>query len=182
MHLLVGCRAVSSLGPQEWASLCAAHTLPLHTPAGFVAPGLELTGGQRTGNNALLYKAHTLPLHTPAGCMAPGWQLHGGPGTGVTTHCIIEPKLSLCMHLLVCCKAVSSTVVLGGVPCPCIQYIAYLGSKHILSPGLPHLFLRFKLITYTQNGTLKVSSAKNILSVRTNNTVQLPNFDCTRTK
>ena len=139
-----------------------------------MAPGLELTGGQRTGNNALLYKAHTLPLHTPAGCMAPGWELHGGPGTGVTTHCIIEPKLSLCMHLLVCCKAVSSTVVLGGVPCPCIQYIAYLGSNHILSPGLPYLFLRFKLITYTQNGTLKVSSAKNILSVCTNNTVQLP--------
>ena len=55
-----------------------------------------------------------------------------------------------------------------------MQYIACVGSNDILSPGLPSLFLRFKLITCAQNGTLKVSLAKYILSVRTNNMAREP--------
>ena len=66
----------------------------LHTPAGCIAQGWELTGGQRTGNGVLLHRAHNLPLHTPAGCTAPGWELHGGLGTGVTTTASQSPNLS----------------------------------------------------------------------------------------
>ena len=144
--------------------LFTAQTLNYHASASWLQ-GYEQPGCHTTGNSILLCAAQTLCLHSPAGLLQGSEQ----PGClpQVTAHCSVLPKLLGCMHLLVGCRDVGSLVAMGHVS-------ALASSYQPLYLEHPYQFLRFKMVTHTQNGTLQVYYTKYFLSVRTNNTAHEP--------